>query len=83
MWGYQNYESGDNSRNTWWVALLSFGEGWHNNHHADQTSAAHGHRWFEFDITHLFIRTLARLGLAWDVVEPRRTHKIQSMTKAA
>lgn len=83
MWGYQNYESDDNSRNTWWVALITFGEGWHNNHHADQTSAAHGHRWFEFDMTHIFIRCLERVGLAWDVVEPRRTHMIQSVKKAA
>lgn len=83
MWGYQNYESGDNSRNTWWVALITFGEGWHNNHHADQTSAAHGHRWFEFDMTYVFIRMLERMGLAWDVVEPKRMHKIQSVEKAA
>jgi fatty-acid desaturase len=83
MWGYQNYVSGDNSRNTWWVALLTFGEGWHNNHHADQVSAAHGHRWFEFDPTYAFIRLMERFKLAWDVVEPRRTHRITAIKDAA
>lgn len=45
VWGYRNYETKDNSRNNWLVALVTWGEGWHNNHHADQRSAAHGHRW--------------------------------------
>ena len=49
MWGYRNYETRDNSRNNWLVAAVTFGEGWHNNHHADQRSAAHGHRWWELD----------------------------------
>ncbi len=44
LWGYCNYQTGENSRNNWFVALVSNGEGWHNNHHADQRSAAHGHR---------------------------------------
>ena len=55
LWGYRNYETDDNSRNLWWVALLAFGEGWHNNHHAYQRVASQGHRWWEFDITYLFI----------------------------
>lgn len=69
-WGYRNYETGDNSTNLWWVSLLSFGEGWHNNHHANQTSAAHGLRWFEFDPTYWTIRALELVGLARDVVLP-------------
>ena len=69
-WGYRNFETKDRSTNLWWVAALSFGEGWHNNHHAHQRSAAHGLRWFEFDMTYLTIRLLAALGLAWDVVVP-------------
>ena len=69
-WGYRNFDSGDDSRNTWWVALIAFGEGWHNNHHAEQRCAAHGRRWWEFDPTWLTIRLLRRLGLAWAVVEP-------------
>jgi stearoyl-CoA desaturase (delta-9 desaturase) len=71
VWGYRNYETGENSRNNWLVGLWSNGEGWHNNHHADQRAAAHGHRWWEFDITWLTIRALERVGLAKDVVAPR------------
>ena len=71
-WGYRNFETPDDSRNNWWVALVSFGEGWHNNHHAQQRSAAHGMRWFEFDITYLTIRLMQTMGLAWKVVYPVR-----------
>jgi fatty-acid desaturase len=60
--GYRNFDSPDLSRNCWWVALLSFGEGWHNNHHAFPHSARHGLRWFEFDITWQHIRLLRALG---------------------
>lgn len=76
LWGYRNYLTNDNSRNTWWVALLTFGEGWHNNHHADQRAAAHGHRWFEFDPTYWFIRGLEWCGLARDVVPPRKLDRM-------
>ena len=70
-WGYQNYETtGERSTNLWWVALVSFGEGWHNNHHKHPRSAAHGLRWFEFDMTWWTIRVLSWLGLAWDVHRP-------------
>ena len=62
--GYRNFDSPDLSRNCWWVALLSFGEGWHNNHHAHPHSARHGLRWFEFDLTWQHIRLLRALGLA-------------------
>jgi stearoyl-CoA desaturase (delta-9 desaturase) len=51
--------------------LLTFGEGWHNNHHADQRSARHGHKWYEFDASWWTIRTLERLGLVWDVIGPK------------
>ena len=64
-WGYQNYkDTGDRSTNLWWLALFSFGEGWHNNHHANPRSAAHGLRWFEFDITYYTIKVLGWVGLA-------------------
>lgn len=72
IWGYRNYETDENSRNNWLVALVSNGEGWHNNHHADQRSAAHGHRWWEFDVTYLTIWLLEKLGLATDVVRPNK-----------
>jgi len=70
MWGYRSYETGEDSRNNIVVGLISNGEGWHNNHHADPRSARHGHRWWELDNTWLTIRMLARLGLATDVVAP-------------
>jgi len=67
MWGYRNYETTDLSRNLWWVAVISYGEGWHNNHHAHQRLARHGHRWFEFDTTYQVIRLLKVLGLAKNI----------------
>jgi len=72
LWGYRNYDTSENSRNNWIVALLSGGEGWHNNHHAEPRAAAHGHRWWEWDMTYSTIRLLRVLGLAWDVIEPTR-----------
>jgi len=68
MWGYRNYETTDDSRNLWWVGLFAFAEGWHNNHHAYQRMAAHGHRWWELDPTYWVIRAMEGLGLVWDVV---------------
>lgn len=70
VWGYQTYDSRDDSRNLWWVALLSYGEGWHNNHHAFQHSARHGLKWWEIDPTYAMIRTLRLLGLAADIKLP-------------
>lgn len=67
IWGYRNYETTDRSRNLWWVALISYGEGWHNNHHAHQRLAVHGHKWWEVDVTYMVIRTLKAVGLAKDV----------------
>lgn len=71
VFGYRNYETDDNSRNNLLVGYLSNGEGWHNNHHADQRAAAHGHRWWEFDVTWITIRVLERVGLVSEVVRPR------------
>lgn len=71
VWGYRNYETNDNSRNNWLVGLWSNGEGWHNNHHADQRAAAHGHKWWEFDVTWLTIRLLEKVGLVKNVVLPK------------
>jgi stearoyl-CoA desaturase (delta-9 desaturase) len=68
LWGYRTYETSERSRNNWLIGLLSNGEGWHNNHHAHPRAAAHGHRWWELDVTYLTIRWLAMLGLIWDVV---------------
>ncbi|MGA9572727.1 MAG: fatty acid desaturase [Lysobacterales bacterium] len=72
LYGYRNYETRDQSTNNWLVALIAHGEGWHNNHHADPRSAAHGHRWWEFDMSWWVIRLLESLGLAKNVVRPSR-----------
>jgi len=69
LWGYRTYETSDNSRNTWWVALLTFGEGWHNNHHANPQSARMGLAWFEIDVTYWTIQLLSKLGVAFNVIE--------------
>lgn len=67
VWGYKTYDNDDDSKNLWWVAVITFGEGWHNNHHAYQKAANYGHRWWEFDLTYQMIRILKTLGLAWSV----------------
>jgi stearoyl-CoA desaturase (delta-9 desaturase) len=72
VWGYRSHDTRDNSRNLWWVGLLAYGEGWHNNHHAFPAGARQGHRWWEPDATYALIRTLEICGLAWNVVRPRR-----------
>jgi stearoyl-CoA desaturase (delta-9 desaturase) len=71
MWGSRRYETTDDSRNLWWVGLLAFGEGWHNNHHAYQRVASQGHRWWEIDFTYYMIWMMEKVGLAWDVVRLR------------
>ena len=65
--GYRNFDTTDNSTNCWWVALTTYGEGWHNNHHAYQYSARHGMKWWEIDITWITIQVLQLLGLATKV----------------
>ena len=64
LWGKRRFETRDDSRNSWWVALLTGGEGWHNNHHAHPVSARHGLTWYEFDINYYCIWVLSKLGLA-------------------
>ncbi len=65
--GYRNFETTDRSTNCWWVAITTYGEGWHNNHHAYQYSARHGMKWWEIDITWMTIQVLQLLGLATKV----------------
>lgn len=64
IWGKQRFATGEDSRNNWWVAILTFGEGWHNNHHAHPTSVRHGLKWYEIDLNWWGIRVLQLLGLA-------------------
>jgi sn-2 palmitoyl-lipid 9-desaturase len=69
--GYRSFEeTGDNSRNLWWTALLTYGEGWHNNHHAHPNVAPAGRTWWEIDTTWWVIQGLQKLGLAKKVVMP-------------
>ena len=68
--GYQSYKTGDRSTNCWWLALMSWGEGWHNNHHAFPFSARHGLRWFEIDHTWHVIKILKSLRLVTNIKVP-------------
>jgi stearoyl-CoA desaturase (delta-9 desaturase) len=68
--GKQRYVTGDDSRNNWWLALITLGEGWHNNHHAYQRSTRQGFRWYEIDITYYILRALSWTGFVWDLGEP-------------
>jgi len=64
MFGARRFTTRDDSRNVWWIALFTFGEGWHNNHHAHPTSARHGLAWYEFDLSWIQIKLLDMFGLA-------------------
>jgi stearoyl-CoA desaturase (delta-9 desaturase) len=70
VFGSRPFRTGDRSTNNVWLSLLTFGESWHNNHHAFPSSARHGLSWWQVDLSGLFIRTLQRLGLVWDVKVP-------------
>ncbi len=81
VFGRQRYVTGDDSRNNWFLALFTLGEGWHNNHHAYQRSARQGFRWYEFDGTYYVLKALSWLGIVWDLGEPppdlvRNEHKL-------
>ncbi|HLW55086.1 MAG TPA: acyl-CoA desaturase [Candidatus Angelobacter sp.] len=71
LWGTRRFATTDTSRNSFWVALLTWGEGWHNNHHAHPQFARHGLVWYEFDTSWYAICALRALRLAWDVSEPK------------
>jgi stearoyl-CoA desaturase (delta-9 desaturase) len=71
LWGSRPYATRDTSTNLWWVGLLAYGEGWHNNHHAFPTSARHGLRWWQFDLTYGTIRLLSWVKLVRAVTLPR------------
>ena len=74
VWGYRSHDTRDTSTNLWWVAIVTYGEGWHNNHHAFQTSARHGLRWWEFDMTYITIKLMSFVGLARNIKMPKLTH---------
>jgi len=68
--GNQRYLTGDDSRNNFWLALLTMGEGWHNNHHHYQTSTRQGFFWWEIDVTFYCLKVMSWFGLVWDLIEP-------------
>ena len=68
--GRRRYVTGDDSRNNWLLAIVTMGEGWHNNHHAYQSSARQGFRWWEYDPTFYLLKLLERLGLVWNLKRP-------------
>ena len=68
--GRPRYVTGDQSRNNVWLALLTFGEGWHNNHHHYESAARQGFRWYEIDISYYLLKALAAAGLVWDLRSP-------------
>jgi stearoyl-CoA desaturase (Delta-9 desaturase) len=70
--GNQRYMTGDDSRNSWWLALMTLGEGWHNNHHYYQSSTRQGFRWFEIDLSYGVLKALAWFGVVWDLRAPPR-----------
>ena len=76
-WGYRTWAVQDRSTNNWWVAFFTYGEGWHNNHHAFLRSARHGLAWWEVDLTYLTIRAMALLGLASKIQLPTPAQKEQ------
>jgi stearoyl-CoA desaturase (delta-9 desaturase) len=67
MWGSRRFDTRDDSRNNWLIALMTSGEGWHNNHHAHPTSARHGLTWYEFDLSWIQIKILMFFGIAKSV----------------
>lgn len=83
MWGSRRFATRDDSRNNWWVAWITFGEGWHNNHHAHPTSARHGLAWYEIDVNWWGIRTLQWLGLAKSIRQARLAGSPASSALAA
>ncbi|BCL34015.1 acyl-CoA desaturase [Nostoc sp. MS1] len=70
MWGYRTFDADDNARNLWWVSIVTYGEGWHNNHHTYPNVAKAGFQWWEIDVTWWSIKLLQTLGLAKKVVLP-------------
>jgi fatty-acid desaturase len=87
MWGSRRFLTGDTSTNSFWVAILTFGEGWHNNHHAAPQAARHGLAWYEIDLNWYGIAALRALGLAWDVklskLSPRQLDAPNDVTRNA
>jgi stearoyl-CoA desaturase (Delta-9 desaturase) len=72
LFGRRRYETDDDSRNSLLIALITLGEGWHNNHHYYQASERQGFHWYQIDVTHMVLRALSWVGVVWDLIEPPR-----------
>ncbi len=83
MWGKRRFNTRDDSRNNWWVAAITFGEGWHNNHHAHPASARHGLAWYEFDPSWLTLKLLRKIGIVSNVQVARLDQGLAAEKKAA
>lgn len=83
LFGYRNYETNENSKNNWVVAMLTVGEGWHNNHHEDPSACTVQHRWWEIDISHYEVQLLRLLGLASDIKPPKSKRVKRRQQQAA
>ena len=79
LWGSRRFATDDDSRNSFWVAILTFGEGWHNNHHAHAQSARHGLRWYEIDMNWYGIQALRLMGLAKGIKLPRADSRVKEI----
>lgn len=73
VYGKQRYHTGDDSRNNWWLALITLGEGWHNNHHHYPVATRQGFHWWEIDITYYVLKALEKCGVVWDLKAPPAT----------
>jgi stearoyl-CoA desaturase (Delta-9 desaturase) len=83
VWGSRRYATDDQSRNNVLVALITFGEGWHNNHHHAMSSARQGFFWWEVDFSYYVLRALAVLGIVWDVREPPAAARLSRPASSA
>src|SRR5204862_7478706 len=83
MWGSRRFTTRDDSRNNWWVAMISFGEGWHNNHHAHPTSARHGLAWYEFDPSWLTLKMLKFFGVVYGMSVAKTTSSLTELEYAS
>nr|GEW03276.1 palmitoyl-monogalactosyldiacylglycerol delta-7 desaturase, chloroplastic-like [Tanacetum cinerariifolium] len=83
IWGKRAWNTDDLSKNNWWVAMVTFGEGWHNNHHAFEYSARHGLQWWQINLCWYMICFLESMGLATNVKVPTQTHKLKKSFSSA
>ena len=67
MYGSKRYDTGDESRNNVWLAIITLGEGWHNNHHQHMGTVRQGFYWWEIDVTYYILKTLSLFGIIWDL----------------